>query len=73
MSPHRSGLVQASLPVVLGLVGFFKLGQFHLGLFGLVLVLAAFAYRSGYHRAKFGTAPTKSLLFGQLTGKPPLR
>jgi hypothetical protein len=38
-----------------------------------MVVLAAFAYRSGYHRAKYGTAPTKSLLFGQIPGKPPLR
>jgi hypothetical protein len=73
MSPHRSGLVQASLPVVFGFVGFLKLGGFHLGLLVLVAVLAAFAYRSGHHRAKYGTAPTKSLLFGEIPGKPPLR
>ena len=72
MSPHKSGLVQASLPLVFGLIGFMKLGRFHLGLLVLVVVLAAFAYRSGYHRAKYGTAPTKSLLFGQIPGKPPL-
>jgi hypothetical protein len=73
LNPHMSGLVRGSLPVVLGLIGLWKLGQFHFGLFVLVLVLAAFAYHSGFHRAKYGTAPMKSLLFGQIPGKPPLR
>jgi hypothetical protein len=73
MNPHKSALIQATLPIVFGLIGFLKLGHFHLGLFVLVVVLAAFAYRTGYHRAKYGTAPTKSLLFGEIPGKPPLR
>jgi uncharacterized membrane protein len=73
MTPHKSGALQASIPAIAGLVGFFKLGQFHLGLFVLVLILAAFGYRTGYHRAKYGTASTKSLLFGEIPGKPPQR
>ena len=73
MGPHKTALVQASIPVVFGILGFFKLGGFHLGLFILVAVLAAFAYHSGYHKAKYGTAPTKSLLFSENPGKRPHR
>jgi hypothetical protein len=73
MSPHKSALAQASVPAVFGLIGFLRLGRFHLGIFIVVLVLAAFSYRSGYRRAKYGTAPTKSLLFGEIPGRPPQR
>jgi hypothetical protein len=49
-------MVQASMPLVLGIAAFFKLGRFHLGLLVGTLVLAAFAYQVAYHRAKYGTA-----------------
>jgi len=70
-------MAQAAVPLVLGITGFVKLGAFHWGIFAVVVILTAFAYGSGYskakHRAKYGTLPVKSLLFGDIPGKPPGR
>jgi len=71
MSPHKSAVAQAAVPVALGIAGLLKLGAFHWGIFAFVVVLAAFAYHSGYSRAKYETPPVKSLLFGDIPGKPP--
>ena len=71
MGPHKSAAVQAAVPVALGIAGLVTLGEFHWGIFIMILVLAAFAYHSGYSRAKYGAPPVKSLLFGDMPGKPP--
>jgi hypothetical protein len=66
-------VAQAAVPIVLGLGGFSKLGGFHWGIFLVMVVLSAFAYHSGYHRAKYGTPPLKSALLGDIRGQPPQR
>jgi hypothetical protein len=66
-------MARAAVPIVLGIAGFAKLGSFHWGLFAVVVILAIFAYRSGYSKAKYGTPAVKSLLFGDIPAKPPRR
>ena len=73
MSPHKSALAQAAVPIVLGLGGLLKLGGFHWGIFLGIIVLSAFACHSGYHRAKYGTPPINSALLGDIPGQPPQR
>lgn len=73
MKLRRSAFVDGCVPIALGFGGMAKLGHFHLGVFIVSAVFAAFAYHNGHHAAKYGTLSRKSLLFGEIPGRPPER
>ena len=71
MKPHKVAFLNALIPVMLGIGGLLKLGRFDWGIAALVLAGAGFLYYTGYQRAKYGTPPVNSLIFGKIPGKPP--
>jgi len=73
MSPHRAAFTNALLPIAFGIIGLLKLGRFHWGIAAIAVVGATFLYYSGYQRAKYGSPPIKSLIFGDIPGRPPPR
>jgi hypothetical protein len=70
MNPHSAGVAQAALPLIFARIGLVKLGYFHWGIAALGIVLAAFAYRSGYMRAKYRFTSPASELFPQVPKRP---
>lgn len=73
MRLHKAAFTNALLPIALGIIGFLKLGRFHWGIAAIAVVGAAILYYSGYQRAKYGSPPIKSLIFGDIPGRPPQR
>lgn len=73
MRVHKAAFINALLPIVFGFVGFLKLGRFDWSIAAIVAIGAAFLYYSGYQRAKYGSPPIKSLIFGDIPGRPPQR
>jgi hypothetical protein len=70
MSPHKAAIASASIPLVAGIAGLFKLGRFDWIVFLLSVLLAAFLYRSAFVRAKneakYGKPPVNSALLKNL-------
>ena len=61
---HQRALVQAAIPLILGVAGLMKLGHLHFGVLAIMLLVTVWLYRSTYRRsrdaAKYGVPPSTS-------------